>query len=201
MERLDREPFQPFIVELLDGKQVEIDRPRKLAIRGGTAGGFGRGGKIVMLDCDKVSQVFDVPLASKELPERADRRCLKRALKLSCKNSYLGDHSRCSPLNCMAGIVLKLTIGERWSKRMELQPSSCRETYACGSGMTRLLSLSKRGRISPYSSTALFRSESNRPWSALKTERLKAQDKFVAAGGRLGDAVELLFQSSCRCLP
>jgi hypothetical protein len=60
VERLRREPFQPFSVEMLDGTQVEIDRPRSVAIGGGTAGGFGRGGKIVSLDSCKVARVFDV---------------------------------------------------------------------------------------------------------------------------------------------
>jgi hypothetical protein len=60
LERLRREPFKPFIVELLDGEQVEIDRPRSLAIRGGTAGGFGRNRKIIRLDSYNVARVFDV---------------------------------------------------------------------------------------------------------------------------------------------
>jgi hypothetical protein len=56
---LDREPFRPFVVELLDGSRVEFDRPRSIAIRGGAAMGFARGKRYVTLDCENVRRVVD----------------------------------------------------------------------------------------------------------------------------------------------
>jgi hypothetical protein len=56
---LDREPFRDFIVELQDGSRFEFDRPDSLAIRGGFAGGFAQGGRIVRLDCENVRQIVE----------------------------------------------------------------------------------------------------------------------------------------------
>jgi hypothetical protein len=64
VERLIRLPFRPFVVELLDGERVEIVRQNSFACRGGKAGGFGRDGAIVDLECDKVSRVVDGPLTT-----------------------------------------------------------------------------------------------------------------------------------------
>ncbi len=62
VERSNRKPFRPYIVELIDGSQIEIDRPRALAIRGGVAAGFARGRKIVRLDSYNVKQIYDAPV-------------------------------------------------------------------------------------------------------------------------------------------
>ncbi len=56
---LHREPFRSFIVELQDGSRIEFDRPRSIAIRGGGAMGFARGGNYVRLDCENVRQVVE----------------------------------------------------------------------------------------------------------------------------------------------
>jgi hypothetical protein len=61
---LHREPFRAFVVELQDGSRVEFDRPRSLAIRGGAAGGFARGGGYVRLDCENVRQVVEAEVNS-----------------------------------------------------------------------------------------------------------------------------------------
>jgi hypothetical protein len=56
--RLEAEPFRPFVVEFLDGRRLTFDKP-SLAIRGGAAGGFDRGGELILLDSDEVARVVD----------------------------------------------------------------------------------------------------------------------------------------------
>ncbi len=56
-DKLSHEPFEPFVVELNDGNRIEFDRPNSLAVRGGLAGGFAKGGKIVIIEAANVKQV------------------------------------------------------------------------------------------------------------------------------------------------
>jgi hypothetical protein len=60
LDRLEADPFRPFVVEFVDGRRLTFDKP-SLAIRDGAAGGFDHGGEIVLLDSDEVAQVIDAP--------------------------------------------------------------------------------------------------------------------------------------------
>lgn len=60
-ELMHRDPFQSFVVELFDGRQIEIDRPKSLAFRGGLAAGFARGRRPVRIDSDDVKQIVHAP--------------------------------------------------------------------------------------------------------------------------------------------
>jgi hypothetical protein len=46
IELIHREPFDPFVVEMIDGQVLEVSHPR-LAINGGGAGFFGPDGGLV----------------------------------------------------------------------------------------------------------------------------------------------------------
>lgn len=61
---LHREPFQPFVVEFLDGQRIVIDQPKSVAIRGGVAGHIARGGRPVPIDCEDVKQIVDVSIST-----------------------------------------------------------------------------------------------------------------------------------------
>jgi hypothetical protein len=58
IEKLDREPFRPFSVELNDGRRVEIIRPRSVSIRGGVAACSTKDSIYVRVDCDDVKQII-----------------------------------------------------------------------------------------------------------------------------------------------
>jgi hypothetical protein len=61
IEKLDRRPFQPFSVEFLDGRRVEIDVPNSTVIRGGVAGFLGPRGRYVRIENNEVRQISDCP--------------------------------------------------------------------------------------------------------------------------------------------
>ena len=60
IEKLERKPFQPFAVELNDGRRVNIDRP-KVAIRGGVAVCTTKERLFVRVDNEDVKQIVDIP--------------------------------------------------------------------------------------------------------------------------------------------
>ncbi len=61
IEKLDRKPFQPFAVELNDGRRVEIDRPKSVSIRGGVAACSTRESIYVRVESNDVKQIIDIP--------------------------------------------------------------------------------------------------------------------------------------------
>jgi hypothetical protein len=61
IEKLRRQPFRPFAVELNDGRRVEIDRPGTVSIRGGVAACSTRDCIYVRVDCEDVKQISDAP--------------------------------------------------------------------------------------------------------------------------------------------
>jgi hypothetical protein len=56
IELIHREPFVPFVVEMTDGRTLEIPHPR-LAINGGGAGFFGPDGALVDFDFRTVRSI------------------------------------------------------------------------------------------------------------------------------------------------
>jgi hypothetical protein len=56
IELIHREPFMPFIVDLMDGQTMEISHPR-LAINGGGAGFIGPDGGLVDLEFENVRSI------------------------------------------------------------------------------------------------------------------------------------------------
>lgn len=61
IEKLDREPFQPFVVEMNDGSRVQIDEADSVAIRGGLAICTTKEALFVRVDNADVRQIVDVP--------------------------------------------------------------------------------------------------------------------------------------------
>ena len=59
--KLERQPFQPFTLKMLDGRDVEIVRPHSVTIRGGKAGCFDRDRKFVRVNAEQVANVIDLP--------------------------------------------------------------------------------------------------------------------------------------------
>ncbi len=62
MDRIERVPFQPFIIELLNGTRLEIDRRFTVGIRDGIAGAFVHGRLVPDVRWDEVRQVVDIPV-------------------------------------------------------------------------------------------------------------------------------------------
>ncbi len=56
IQLIHREPFVPFVLEMLDGTTLEVPHPR-LAINGGGAGFFGRDGGIVDFEFKSVRAI------------------------------------------------------------------------------------------------------------------------------------------------
>lgn len=56
IELIHREPFQPFVVEMIDGQLLEIPHPR-LAINGGGAGFIGPDGGLVDFEFKAVRSI------------------------------------------------------------------------------------------------------------------------------------------------
>lgn len=55
-KHLHREPFEPFVVELLDGRLVEVTQ-RSLAFGGGAATYGTATGDLVFFDCEEVREI------------------------------------------------------------------------------------------------------------------------------------------------
>ena len=53
------EPFQPFVVELLDGRRIEVDQPR-VVFGGGAASFFTPGYELVEFACEDVRAMRQV---------------------------------------------------------------------------------------------------------------------------------------------
>jgi hypothetical protein len=53
---LQREPFQPFVVELLDGRVIEVDQP-KVVFGGGAASFFTVSYELVEFACEEVREM------------------------------------------------------------------------------------------------------------------------------------------------
>lgn len=53
-----RRPFQPFVVELADGRQIEVDAPESVAWGGGAAGYLRPDGEPVLFHCRDVRQII-----------------------------------------------------------------------------------------------------------------------------------------------
>ena len=53
-----RTPFQPYVVEIVSGDRVRVDRPEALVIRGGVAMFVNAAGAPVIFDHEGVSQIF-----------------------------------------------------------------------------------------------------------------------------------------------
>jgi len=53
---LRREPFQPFVVELLDGRMIEVDQPR-VGFNGGAAGYVNASEELVFFECEEVRAI------------------------------------------------------------------------------------------------------------------------------------------------
>ncbi len=62
MERIERDPFQAFTIELYSGARLEIDRQFSIAIRGGNASCFVQGRLVPRVRSDEVRQVIDVAI-------------------------------------------------------------------------------------------------------------------------------------------
>jgi hypothetical protein len=62
IDRNHREPFQPFVIELLNGTRYEVVRRFSAGIRDGVAGCFSRGRLILHIPWDEVRQVVDIPM-------------------------------------------------------------------------------------------------------------------------------------------
>jgi hypothetical protein len=60
VEKLERKSFQPFVMELNDGRRIDIDRP-KVAIRGGVAVCTTKERLFVRVDSDDVKEIVDIP--------------------------------------------------------------------------------------------------------------------------------------------
>ncbi len=61
VDRLERQPFRAFIIELQNGNKLEINRPFSVAIRDGVATCFS-GGKIHLhIPSEQVKNVVDSP--------------------------------------------------------------------------------------------------------------------------------------------
>ena len=60
-DRIERVPFQPFVIELVDGTRLDIDRRFTIGIRDGKASCFVRGRLVPRIKWDQVKQVVDVP--------------------------------------------------------------------------------------------------------------------------------------------
>ncbi len=58
-ERLLRDPFQVFAIEMRGGRQIEIDRPFATVLRDGVAIHLGPGGIPVEIDYDQVNRIID----------------------------------------------------------------------------------------------------------------------------------------------
>jgi hypothetical protein len=53
---LHREPFQPFVVELVDGRMIEIDQP-KIVFGGGAASFLTPGYDLVEFACEEIRAI------------------------------------------------------------------------------------------------------------------------------------------------
>lgn len=63
--RLERKPFQPFIVELDDGDRFFVGQREAIMYRGGTtAVFFAPDGNFDFVDCEAVRQIWDVSIAA-----------------------------------------------------------------------------------------------------------------------------------------
>lgn len=56
-------PFRPFVVALVNGDRVRVDRPEALVVRDGVAGFIAAGGLPTLFDHDSVSQFTGEPAA------------------------------------------------------------------------------------------------------------------------------------------
>jgi hypothetical protein len=56
IELIHRDPFTPFIVEMIDGERLEVPHPR-LAINGGGAGFIGLHGGLVDIEFSRVRSI------------------------------------------------------------------------------------------------------------------------------------------------
>ena len=63
IEKLDCKPFQPFVIDLNDGRRVEIERPKTVSIRGGVAACSTRDCIYVRVDCGDVREIIDLPVS------------------------------------------------------------------------------------------------------------------------------------------
>jgi len=63
----NRKPFQPFTVAMVDGDRLEVDHPRAVAIRNGSAVFIAPGKIPVFFDHEGVSQVIG-DLAGRKTP-------------------------------------------------------------------------------------------------------------------------------------
>jgi len=61
IEKLDREPFLPFSIELNDGRSLEIVRPRSVSIRGGVAACSTKDCIYVRVESSEVKEIVDIP--------------------------------------------------------------------------------------------------------------------------------------------
>lgn len=69
IEKLDREPFQPFVVEMNDGRKVQIDEADSVAIRGGLALCSTKETIYLRVDSEDVRRIVDVPNTLSTVPQ------------------------------------------------------------------------------------------------------------------------------------
>jgi hypothetical protein len=69
-DRIEREPFQPFVIELLNGARLDIDRRFTIAIRDGMASCFIRGRLVPRIRWNEVRQVVDIGTNAASASER-----------------------------------------------------------------------------------------------------------------------------------
>ena len=62
---LSHQPFEPFVVELLDGRQIEVDQP-KVVFAGGAASFFTPNYDLIEFSCEEISTIR--PLVSGTAP-------------------------------------------------------------------------------------------------------------------------------------
>jgi len=58
---MQRKPFRPFSVELLNGRRFEVDRPHSVAYRNGVAACMAKGKIFVNFDHADIKQIDDSP--------------------------------------------------------------------------------------------------------------------------------------------
>jgi hypothetical protein len=63
IELIHREPFIPFVVEMIDGQTLDIPHPQ-LAINGGGAVFLGPDGGLVDFEFNSVSRLLDIPTSA-----------------------------------------------------------------------------------------------------------------------------------------
>ena len=55
------EPFRPFVIELTNGEQLEIDDPDAFGFSGGAGGFINARGDILQFSCDEVRAIRALP--------------------------------------------------------------------------------------------------------------------------------------------